>query len=116
MVKNKTRILARKGKKNYCLKLEEVVLFVSEQKIAFAFDTANEKYLCNGNLSEVASFLDSRFYRANRQYIINIEHLKTFETFERVKLQVEMELPNNNHQIIVSQENCKRFRKWVASQ
>ncbi|HEY2721777.1 MAG TPA: LytTR family DNA-binding domain-containing protein [Chitinophagaceae bacterium] len=115
MKKNNTRILVQRGKKNYSLKIEEIAMFMSIKKMVYAIDRTNEKYACRGNLVRFESMLDKRFFRANRQFIINIEHLEEFATFEKVKIQLKMRLPGENDAIIVSQETAQRFRKWITS-
>jgi DNA-binding LytR/AlgR family response regulator len=114
--KKRTRLVVKKGVENIFILLENIVFFHTENKIVFAIDQAGKKYVVNGNLSTLAPELDSNiFFRANRQYIINIGHVKSFRTYERVKLRVEMnpvEL-NDQHFIIISQETAPAFRKWI---
>jgi DNA-binding LytR/AlgR family response regulator len=70
--------------------------------------------LCDQNLCELELELDSqRFFRANRQYIISIEYIRGFRSFEKVKLQVDLGGAELNHSIVVSQETAPAFRKWV---
>ncbi|HEY0060017.1 MAG TPA: LytTR family DNA-binding domain-containing protein, partial [Flavisolibacter sp.] len=74
-----------------------------------------KKHLLDKNLSDLESELDSdRFFRANRQFIVNSDYIKGFRTYERVKLQVELnvDIPFNNT-IIVSQETAASFRQWL---
>jgi len=53
------------------------------------------------------------FFRANRQYIVNINYVKGFKAYEKVKLLVELTIPELNHCIIISQETAPAFRKWM---
>ena len=114
--KKRTRLVVKKGADNISIPLENIVFFYTENKVVFAIDHAGKKYLTNGSLSTLESELDSNvFFRANRQYIINIGHVKSFRTYERVKLRVEMnpvEL-SDQHFIIISQETAPAFRKWI---
>jgi DNA-binding LytR/AlgR family response regulator len=55
------------------------------------------------------------FFRANRQYIININHVRSFRVYEKVKVKVDMnptEL-NDEYFIIISQETVPEFKKWI---
>ena len=114
--KKRTRLVVKKGVDNIFILLEKIVFFYTENKIVFAIDTAGKKYVRNGSLSMLESELDGNiFFRANRQYIINIGHVKSFKTYERVKLKVDMnpcEL-NDKYFIIISQETAPAFRKWI---
>jgi DNA-binding LytR/AlgR family response regulator len=114
--KKRTRLVVKKGIENIFILLENIVFFYAENKIVFAIDRAGKKYVAKGSLSVLELELDTNiFFRANRQYIINIGHVKSFRTYERVKLRVDMnpvEL-NDQHFIIISQETAPAFKKWI---
>lgn len=112
--RKKTRLIVRKGMENIALQLDNVVLFYTENKVVYVIDKNGRKYLADKNLGELELELDeNRFFRANRQYIINIDYIKGFKSFEKVKLQVDLAVSEINHSIIVSQETAPAFRKWV---
>ena len=114
--KKRTRLVVKKGAENISILLENIVFFCTENKIVFAIDQCSKKYVTNGSLSILEQELDSNiFFRANRQYIINIAHIKSFRTYERIKLRLEMnpaEL-NDQHFIIISQDTAPAFKKWI---
>jgi DNA-binding LytR/AlgR family response regulator len=109
------RLIVKKGIENIALKTEDIALIFTDNKIAFVVDgQTGKKYISDKNLSELEHELDrSIFFRANRKYIISINFIKAFRPFEKVKLQVDLNVPDNNHQIIISQESSKIFRKWI---
>ena len=114
--KKRTRLVVKKGAENISIPLENIVFFHTENKIVFAIDREGKKYVTKGSLFMLEPELDSNiFFRANRQYIINIGHVKSFRTYERVKLKVDMnsEELNNKYFIIISQETAPAFRKWI---
>lgn len=113
-VKKKNRLVVRKGMENISLRLEDIVLFYTENKIVYVIDKIGRKYIANKNLSDLEQELDdSLFFRANRQYIININYVKGYKAYEKVKLQVDLLIPELNHCIIISQETAPAFRKWM---
>lgn len=116
--KKRTRLVVKKGLENIAMLLTNIALFYSENKIVYAIDQHGKKYITENNLSELEHELDeSSFFRANRQYIININHLKSFRTYERVKLKVDMN-PGVLHEechIVISQETAPAFKKWIYS-
>jgi DNA-binding LytR/AlgR family response regulator len=68
------------------------------------------------NLTELEDALDqASFFRANRQYIININYIRGFKAYEKVKLQVDLTLPDLNHCIIISQEMAPQFKEWMQN-
>ncbi len=110
----KKRLLVKKGMENISLRMEDIVLFYTENKLVFVVDNNGKKYLADKNLSELENTLDDNdFFRANRQYIVNINYVRGFKSFEKVKLQVDLTLPQLNHNIIVSQETAPQFRDWM---
>jgi two-component system, LytTR family, response regulator len=112
--RKKTRLIVKKGLENISLRLEDIVLFFTENKIVYVVDKWGKKYLVDKNLGELEEDLDdSIFFRANRQYIININYIKGFKSYEKVKLQVDLALPELNYCIIISQETAPAFRKWM---
>lgn len=110
----KRRLMVKKGMENISLRLDDIALFYTENKIVYVIDRSGKKYLADKNLGELEQSLDENiFFRANRQYIININFIKGFKSYEKVKLQVDLTLPELNHCIIVSQETAPQFREWM---
>jgi DNA-binding LytR/AlgR family response regulator len=113
--RRKKRLLVKRGVENISLLLEDIVLFYTENKIVFVLDRVGKKYIAEKNLAELETELDDElFFRANRQYILNISFIKGFKTYEKVKLQVDLTMPELNHLIIISQETAPAFRRWIC--
>ena len=112
----KSRLILKKGLKNMLVRTEDLALFYTESKIVFAIDKDNNKYICDQNLSELEELLDdSIFFRANRQSLINIDFIKAFQPFQRVKLQVDVSIAESNYSIIISQVTVGEFKYWLNS-
>lgn len=112
--KTKSRLLVKKGMENILLRLEDIILFYTENKIVFVIDRFSKKYIADKTLSELEDELDENiFFRANRRYIINLNFVKGFKPFEKVKLLLDLNIPEINHFIIISQETAPAFRKWM---
>lgn len=112
--RSKSRILAKRGLDSILLRLEDIILFYTENKVVFLIDRFSKKYMLDKTLSELEEELDSeQFFRANRQYIINLNYVKGFKPFEKVKLLIDLNVPEISHSIIVSQETAHTFRKWI---
>jgi DNA-binding LytR/AlgR family response regulator len=111
----KTRLLVKKGLENISLLLDEIVLFFTENKIVYVIDKTGRKYLVDKNLADLEIELDNKtFFRVNRQFIVNINYIRSFKAYERVKLQIELTVTDLNYFIIVSQETAPFFRKWIS--
>jgi Response regulator of the LytR/AlgR family len=110
----RNRVIARKGNEHLNLLLSDIALFYSENKIAFLIDKDGKKYMTERNLSDLENKLDpNTFFRASRQYIININFIKSFKTYERSKIWVNLTIDNVEHKIIISQETAPFFRRWI---
>lgn len=112
--KGRTRLLVRKGIENIPLKMEDIAVIYTENKLVYVIDKDGKKYIAEQHLADLEEELDdSIFFRANRQYIINISYVKSYKAYEKVKLQVDLVFPDLTHQIIISQEMAPHFRKWI---
>jgi DNA-binding LytR/AlgR family response regulator len=112
--RSRSRILAKRGMDHILLKLEDIILFYTENKVVFVIDRFSKKYILDKTLCELEEELDSQlFFRANRQYIINLNYVKGFKPFEKVKLLIDLNVPEISHSIIISQETAQTFRKWI---
>jgi len=111
----KTRIIVKKGLENIAVKTEDILLFYTENKMVYVVDRQKAKYIYDKNLSILASELDPAvFFRANRKYVVNVNFIKSYKTYEKVKLILELSVPDVHHQIIISQETSAEFKKWMA--
>jgi DNA-binding LytR/AlgR family response regulator len=88
----------------------------------FSKEVLNYIYLFNGEkymidyvtLEEVEELLDPRqFYRANRQFIINIDALQTVKPVENSKLIIKLKEPNHKLEIDMSRLKSPEFKKWM---
>lgn len=110
----KSRVIVRRGNEHLNLLLNDIVFFYTENKVAFAIDKNGRKFLTDRNLAELEEKLDpSIFFRASRQYIINLNYIHSFKTYERAKIWVELTVKVPEHTIIISQETAPYFRRWI---
>ncbi|KAK6020519.1 LytTr DNA-binding domain protein, partial [Ostertagia ostertagi] len=108
--KPKERMIVRRGIENIALRVDDIVIAYTENKVVYVLDKDGKKYLSDKNLGELHQQLDNRvFFRANRQYVVNIAFVKSYKTYEKV----DLTMPLSNHHIVVSQEMAPGFRKWM---
>jgi len=113
--KRRERLVVKKGFTNLLLKVEDIVFFYTENKIVYVVDKEGKKYVSDQNLSDLQNMLDDHnFFRANRQYLLNINYIKSYKAYEKVKLSVDLSNNEFNHLIVVSQETAPYFRKWIS--
>ncbi len=108
------RLIVRRGLEWLALKLDDIVLFYTENKLVWCIDNKGKKFLTDKHLTDLELELSrSLFFRANRQYIVNLNYIRSFRPYEKVKLQVDIDIPDAKHQVIISQENAPQFRRWM---
>lgn len=112
----KTRLIAKKGTENILLRLEDIVLFYTENKVVYLLDNLNRKFILDRNLTDLQDELDEdMFFRVNRKFILNLNYIKGYRSFEKVKLMIDLNIPDFQSPIIVSQETAPDFRQWVQN-
>jgi len=113
---HKCRLLVKKGREHILLRIEDVIFFYTENKMVFVIDRFSTKYIVDKTLTELESHLDEKmFFRANRQYLVNLNYVRGFKPFEKVKLLINLNVPEIPHSIIVSQETAQLFRNWMRN-
>ena len=113
--KNKRkRLIAKKGIEYQSILMEEVAYFFTEHKITFLVTRQEKKFMLDQNLKELEEELDpASFYRANRKYIVHVDCIKSYKTYDKVKLLLELNIPVGE-EIVISQESAPDFKKWIS--
>jgi DNA-binding LytR/AlgR family response regulator len=113
--KIRKRLIVRKGIENIALRTEDIVMVYTENKVVYVIDRDGRKYLSDKKLMELEQEMDTNvFFRANRQYIVNVDFIRAYKAYEKVKLQLELSIPLTNHCVIISQETAPHFRHWIS--
>lgn len=112
-----------KYKEKFIINIRNQWMPVNTKDIAcFSKEVLNYIYLFNGEkymidyvtLEEVEELLDPRqFYRANRQFIINIDAIQTVKPVENSKLIIRLKEPNHKLEIDMSRLKSPEFKKWM---
>jgi len=112
--RNKSRLLVKRGTSNMALRLSDVALIYTKDKLVYVIDRDSKKYTIGNTVTELEKQLDQTiFFRANRQYIVNINFIKGFKPFQKVKLLLDMDIPHLEEPIIISQMVAPAFKKWM---
>lgn len=111
--KYKTRFSVHQGRSMILIPVEEVVCFGKEEYI-YLLSIDGKKYLSDfRSLDEVAELLDpTRFFRANRQFLIALDALEGFRTDDWGKLKLKLKV-SPGEEVTVSREKASEFRRWV---
>ena len=102
-----------KGDKLLPLAVNSVSYFYIADGIVKAVTTQGKEYVINQTLDELTECLNPQsFFRANRQYIINVEHVLFLGNYFGGKLIVRLKgYPKT--EIQVSKEKAQRLKEWI---
>lgn len=108
------RIKVKIGDKIKSIKIEDVVLIYSEQKITFLLTVDDRAYPLDVSVEQVYLDLDpSQFQKVNRAQIVNINYIQEVISFSSSRLKVILESAEN-HEVVVARERVKEFKVWLG--
>lgn len=114
LTRHKERLLIKRGQQLSYLKTESTAYCYADGKLCYAVDFANNKYLLENNLSQLEEQLQpNKFYRINRQLMVNIEAINKVHTWLGGRLKLELQ-PSTNIDTIVSRERVNGFKEWLG--
>ena len=109
----KTRFLLKSGAKMTPITVDEIAYFRSEDKLSYIYSHKGLKYLTDNTLDELEKVLDpTKYFRANRQFLISIESLENVHTYFNGKLKIDLK-PKPNDDVLVSREKATEFKHWL---
>jgi two-component system LytT family response regulator len=110
--KYKERFAVNMGRAVTLVSAHETACFVKEELI-YLINTEGKKFIAEyRSLDEIEELLDPRiFFRANRQYIINLSSIENYRTDDTGKLVLKLKAVKPV-EVIVSKEKAAEFRKW----
>ncbi|MGA9212647.1 LytR/AlgR family response regulator transcription factor [Kaistella sp.] len=107
-----SRILVKIGYNLKIVNTDEVSCFFSENKIVY-LQTKERTFPTDFTLDELNEVLDDKkFFRVNRQFIINSDFIKNIHTSPFYKVEMEFQ-PKN--EITVSRDRVKDFKDWLSN-
>jgi DNA-binding LytR/AlgR family response regulator len=110
----KERLLIKRGQQLSYLKTEFTAYCYAEGKLCYAIDFSSNKYLLESNLSQLEEQLQpNKFFRINRQLMVNIEAVSKVHTWIGGRLKLELS-PFINADTVVSRERVNGFKEWLG--
>lgn len=110
----KERLLIKRGQQLSYLKTEAAAYCYADGKLCYAVDFNNNKYLLESNLSQLEEQLQpNKFYRVNRNLLVNIEAVKKVHVWLGGRLKLELSL-TTTVETVVSRERVNGFKTWLG--
>lgn len=110
----RTRFLINAGSNSSeTLQVEDIAYFYSVNRISFAICKNGAERVVDLSLDKLGEQLEpDRFFRVNRQFILNIDSIKRIEPYFGGKLAVSV-TPHSPENITVSKEKVPGFKYWL---
>ena len=110
------RIIVKYGQNIRAISPEDIAFFYTENKIVYLITFSKDKYVADQNLEQLQAMLDEdRFFRINRQYIVNIQAIDRMVALSKSRVKLYLD-PPSEHEMVVSVERSPHFKKWIAGQ
>ncbi len=94
--------------------VQEITLFCIEHETVFLYDTEGKKWPLFKSLDYIESVVDpSIFHRINRQMLVHISAIESFEPVANRKISLNLTIPIP-HDVIVSRLKVSPFKKWLT--
>jgi len=107
------RFLIRMGQSLRLVHQQDIAYFYTSDKITFMMTREGRKYPVDYTLENLELMIDpARFFRINRQYIINIDAIQQMHAHTKARVRIDL-LPVAHEEVIVSTEKSPLFKKWL---
>jgi two-component system LytT family response regulator len=107
------RFLIRMGQSLRLVHQQDIAYFYTSDKITFMMTREGRKYPLDYTLENLEMMIDpARFFRINRQFIINIDAIQQMHAHSKARVRIDL-LPAANEEVIVSTEKSPLFKKWL---
>ena len=109
------RFLIQSNESFFHLPIEQIAFFYSMQGITFAVTFEKREYPINFSLGSLTEQLHpEKFFKVNRQIIINIEVIKRVHSYFNGKLKLETQ-PSHSEDIVIGKDKAAAFKRWLDS-
>jgi DNA-binding LytR/AlgR family response regulator len=110
----KSRFLIRTGEKYRSVATKEIAYFNICERSVFLNDLQSKSYGIDYSLDQLQGILDPRrFYRINRECIVNIDSIAQIHTYSSSRLKLALKNEKENDIFIVSREKVAEFKRWI---
>ncbi len=110
----KSRFLIKIGDRYRSIPAGEISHFHIIERSVFLNDSQDKDYGVDYSLEQLQGMLDPRkFFRINRDCIVNIEAISLMYSFSASRLQLTLKNREKSDLFVVSRDKVAEFKKWV---
>lgn len=96
------------------IEVSDIAYFFSEDGVTLFRTKTNQKFSLDYTLDELENMLEpTQFFRANRQFIVDISAVQQIHNHFNNKLKLTLK-PASEHEVLVSRERATEFKKWMG--
>lgn len=106
-------IIINKGDRIIPIRLDEIALFCWNESMAAAITFAGEKFSIAQSLDEIEKGCGEKFFRANRQYLVNRTAIKEASRHVNRKIVIHLTVPWEE-QVLVGKLKASTFLEWLT--
>lgn len=107
------RFLIQSNESFFYISIEDIAIFYSMQGITFAVTFEKREYPINFSLESLKEQLDpNKFFKTNRQFIVNINSIIKVHSYFNRKLKLEIKPPHTKD-IIIGKDKAAAFKRWL---
>ncbi len=111
--KTRKRIIAYEKNEIITVETQDIAWIYLDENTILLHTFLNQQYSINGSLDDLMKQLDNEvFYRANRQYIINVNAIKSILMYGKNQLEITIQ-PTTPDSVIISKNKVAEFKKWL---
>jgi DNA-binding LytR/AlgR family response regulator len=110
----KSRFLIKIGEKYRSVPATEINHFHINERSVFLNDNMGRDYGVDYSLDQLQTMLDPRkFFRINRECIINIESISLMYSYSSSRLQLTLKDKEKSDLFVVSRDKVAEFKRWI---
>ena len=113
----KNRCLIKKGNHFEFINIDEIAFVNSEDGLTFLHTFNGKRHLYANTVEGLMNTLDeAAFFQINRGQIVNINAIQKFHSYFNQRLKIEMNIPGEKVELVVSRSKVPHFKNWVDGQ
>jgi DNA-binding LytR/AlgR family response regulator len=116
LIKNpiKDRLVIKMGESLNTIKAVDIALIASKDKHTYLHKCDQKKFIIDYTLEQLEILLDpALFFRISRSFIVNKEFIYDIKNHINSRLILQLNMPVEYSEIIVSREKVSDFKKWL---
>ncbi len=110
---SRKRIVTYHKNEMVAIQVEEIAFFNLVNGMTYIHTFSGQKFQSNNSLDELIKQVGpDSFYRANRQFLINVQAIKNIWMYGKNQLRITVE-PDTGETVVISKNKVAEFKQWL---